>query len=245
MKYEREYFIHYYDCDTNLNLNITSLLKYFEDIAILQSEDAGIGLKYYEKNNVAWMLYKWDVIINRYPKYKERIKIITEPVSFFRFYAYRSFEVKNLAGETLATANTLWFFIDTNSRKPTKIIEEMFSGYGISTEEKRELPIDEIKPFGKIDYEKEFFVRQSDIDTNDHVNNISYLAWALEVVPDFLFKDSILKRLKIYYKKETHYGSKIKSLVGINNELSKKICSHKISDGGDDICLLETQWEVK
>lgn len=85
MKYEREYFIHYYDCDNNLHLNIVNVMRYFEDIALLNSEDAGIGLNYYQKNNVAWLLYKWDIIINQLPAYRDTIKIITEPLGYEGF----------------------------------------------------------------------------------------------------------------------------------------------------------------
>ena len=242
MKYEREYFIHYYDCDNNLQLSVAGLLKYFEDIALLQSEDAGIGLNYYNKHNVAWVLYKWDIIINSLPKYKEKIKVLTEPISFARFYAYRSFEVRNLQNEVLITASSLWFFVDTTTRKPTKIIEDMFKGYGIGPEVKRELPIEEIRLPDKVDFQKEFFVRKSDIDLNDHVNNIKYIEWALEVVPDSVIKHYILKRLKVNYKKETHYGSKINSVVEVTGDTGLKTCSHKIVDEGEDICFLETQW---
>jgi medium-chain acyl-[acyl-carrier-protein] hydrolase len=245
MKYEREYFIHYYDCDNNLNLGIPGLLRYFEDIALLQSEDAGIGLKYYHKHNVAWVLYKWDITINCYPKYKERIKVITEPISFARFYAYRSFEVRNLQEEVLVTANSLWFFVDTSTRKPTKIIEDMFKGYGIGPEVKKELPIEEIRLPVKADFQKEFIVRQGDIDLNDHVNNIKYIEWALEVVPEIISKNYGLKRLKVNYKKETHYGRKINSVIEIKDESGLKICFHKIMDEGEDICFIETQWGNK
>lgn len=245
MKYEREYFIHYYDCDNNLKLGITGLLRYFEDIALLQSEDADIGLKYYHKNNVAWVLYKWDISINCYPAYKEKIKVITEPISFARFYAYRSFEVRNQQDEVLVTANSLWFFVDTSTRKPTKIIADMFRGYGIGPEVKKELPIEEIRLPVKTDLQKEFIVRQSDIDLNNHVNNIRYIEWALEMVPNIISQNFTLKRLKVNYKKETHYGRRINSVIEIVDEGDSKTCSHKITDEGEDICFIESQWGEK
>jgi len=52
MLFERNYFVHYYDSDIKQRLTISSLMKYFEDVAILHSEDAGIGLKYYEQKKL-------------------------------------------------------------------------------------------------------------------------------------------------------------------------------------------------
>ena len=120
MKYEREYFIHYYDCDNRFQLNIINLMRYFEEIALLNSDDAGIGLDYYNKNNVAWLLYKWDIIINQRPVYKDTIKIITEPLGYSRFYAYRIFEVRNNTNDLLIQGNSLWFLIDTTCQKTKK-----------------------------------------------------------------------------------------------------------------------------
>jgi medium-chain acyl-[acyl-carrier-protein] hydrolase len=243
MKYEKEYFIHYYDCENNLKLSSVSLLKYFEDIALLNSEDAGIGLDFYNKNNVAWLLYKWDVIIHQLPVYKDRIKIITEPLGYSRFYAYRIFEVMNSNNELLIQGNSLWFLVDTTLRRPKKVSEEFYSGYHVSPQDRRELLIEDVSVLYKADNEKEFLVRKRDIDLNNHVNNTKYLEWALEMVPDEITKEYTLNRLKINYKKETHYGKKIKTLIEVSDKFDLKICKHKIMEQEEDICFLETQWK--
>jgi medium-chain acyl-[acyl-carrier-protein] hydrolase len=242
MKYEREYFIHYYDCDNSFHLNIVNLMRYFEDIALLNSEDVGIGLDYYNKNNVAWLLYKWDIIINQLPNYRDTIKIITEPLGFSRFYAYRIFEVRSSNNDLLIQGNSLWFLIDTAIRRPKKISEEFYLGYHVPPEDRRELFIEDVNPPGKIDFQKEFFVRKSDIDINNHVNNTKYVEWALEMVPDLITKNYSLQRLKVNYKKETYYGQNLKVLINIAGDEELKICLHKVVNEADDICFLETHW---
>jgi len=242
MKYNREYFVHYYECDPNLRLHVTSLLKYFEDIALLQSEDVGVGLKYYTENKIAWLLYKWDIIIDDYPHFNDAINIITEPHGYSKFYAYRTFDVKNKNGEQLIKGNSIWFLVDTSIHRPTKISEELYSYYNVPVENRIELKLDEIETVNRIDYQKEFFVRQSDIDVNDHVNNIKYVEWALEAIPNEILKTCILKRLKVVYKKETHFGKKIKTIVEINENLPGIKCKHKITDEDVEVCLLETHW---
>lgn len=61
MSYTKNYFIHYFSTDIKRNLRVTSLMKFFEDIAVLQSESLNVGLDYYEKEKCAWVMYKWDV----------------------------------------------------------------------------------------------------------------------------------------------------------------------------------------
>lgn len=242
MKFERDYFIHYYDCDTKKKTLITSLMRYLEDIATLQSEHRGVGLDYYETTKRAWVIYKWDIKINKYPLFMDTIKVITEPTGFVRFYAYRKYEMRSSSDELLVTGNSLWFFVDTVAKRPTKITEDMHKGYNFVPGTLIELPIEDSALPEKIDYEKEFFVRQADIDTNNHVNNIKYVEWAMEAIPLELQNEYSLTRLKVTYKKETHYGSKIKSVVDICKEDRSMICKHKIIDGEEDICFLETGW---
>jgi medium-chain acyl-[acyl-carrier-protein] hydrolase len=243
MKFERNYFVHYYDIDLKKRLMITALLRYFEDLAILQSENAKIGLEYYKKNSVAWVLYKWKVDIKKYPSFGDEIKVITEPRAFVRFYAYRTFEVRAMSEELLASATSLWFFVDTNTRKPVKISDEMIKGYRVQNSDVKSLEIEELRPMQRTDFEKYFNVRLSDIDTNNHVNNISYIDWALEVIPPEVFEEYSLRHLKVVYKKETNYGSRVKSTVELNKEFNKVICLHKIVEDENELCIIETIWE--
>lgn len=244
MQYIRNYFIHYYDMDNRKKLLITSLMKYFEDIAVLHSEDVGLGLDYYVKNDVAWMIYKYDITIKTYPDFKKSIRVMTEPINLARFYAYRLFEVTDIdTQEILATANSLWFFIDTKQRKPAKITSEISEGYRIQLDSKRELSIEDPGTVSEYSLQKEFLIRFGDIDTNNHVNNIKYVEWALEVVPYEIFHEFSLHRLKIIYKKEGNYGRKIQSIAEVCDQGSSKVVYHKIMDDSQELCILETIWE--
>ena len=93
MFYERDYFIHYYDSDLNKKATISSLLRFFEDIAILHSEHVKLGIDYYSRHNVGWVLYKWDIKINRYPEFMETIKVRTKASYLKGFQAYRYFDI--------------------------------------------------------------------------------------------------------------------------------------------------------
>jgi len=243
MQYIRNYFVHYYDTDLRKKLLITSLMKYFEDIAVLHSESVGLGLDYYEKNNVAWMLYKYDISILKYPQFMESISVLTEPINLARFYAYRLFEVSEInSNEIFAKANSLWFFIDTKLKKPAKITNYISEGYRVPLDTKRELSIEDPGTVSEYSIEKEFLIRMGDIDTNNHVNNIKYVEWALEVVPFEIYNEYNVERLKIFYKKEGSYGRRIKTAAEICEKDDKKIIYHKIVDDEQELCILESIW---
>lgn len=244
MWYERDYFIHYYDIDLKKRASISSLLRYFEDIAILHSEHVNRGIEYYTQHQVGWVLYKWDIKIIRYPEFKETIKVRTRPSYLKGFHAFRYFDVLDLNENRIVTANSMWLFLNTNTKKPTRITEDIFEGYGVDKNKMTELEFGNIKEISKVDAEKKFDVRYIDIDSNHHVNNIKYVEWALELVPQNIANECTLKYLKVNYKKETAYGKKITSSIDIQKEKENIRCTHQISAEESVLCTLETNWQL-
>ncbi len=242
MRFERDYFIHYYDSDLKRSATISSIMRYFEDIAILHSENVNLGIDYYTNHHAVWMLYKWDIRIKKMPLFKENIKVRTIATSMKSFHAHRYFDILDEQGEQIVTANSMWLFINTDTKKPIKISDDMFEGYDVNPDNMAELELGEIGILENIVVSKEFNVRYNDIDTNKHVNNIKYVDWALEVVPEDLLLNYSLTRLKVNYRKEIGYGSRITSSAGIERGTTTAKCIHQISSGGTVLCMLETDW---
>lgn len=239
--FEQEYRICYCDIDCRKNALITSLMNYFEDVAMLQSEQLGIGLKYLKKHCKAWVLYKWDIKIHRFPTYNEKVKVGTIPYAFNRFYAYRHFYITSCEGEKLVSANSVWLFIDTDKKRPIKITEDMYKAYKVKFDKPER--IKKIQKPSSIDIEKEFQVRYSDIDTNKHVNNVKYAEWAIETVPMDIVLNYTLSNLKVTYRKETTYGKTIKVLTQVLDESKNITCLHNIVDGNNkQLCFVESKW---
>jgi medium-chain acyl-[acyl-carrier-protein] hydrolase len=240
---ERDYYIHYYEVDYKKRCLISSLLNYFEDAAIIQSESRGVGIDYLRENKIAWVLYKWDIKIERPPVHAETIKVRTYPYSFMKFYAYRKFEVIDSSGNVIVAANSMWLLINTENKKPVKIVENIYEAYGIDRDRMDALETVDAAPLSRVDSIREFEVRYSDIDTNRHVNNVKYVDWSIETVPMEVVLDHTLKRLKATYKKETTYGATIKAATEVVRNKCGVTCLHKITDSeGKELCLLETEW---
>ena len=241
ISFEQEYRIHYYEIDYKKRALITSLMNYLDDAATCQSEKLGVGVDFLRERHLAWMLYKWDITIHKYPVFGESVKVETAPHSFNKFYAYRWFEILSQKGEKLVSATSQWLFVDTVKKRPIKIPKEMYEIYGAGPDDS--LKINEIAPPSSIDAEKIFHVRYSDIDTNRHVNNVKYAAWAIETVPLDIVLNCALTNLKVTYKKETTYGKTIKARTQILKQGENTTCLHSIVDENEEeLCLLESKW---
>jgi len=239
---EKEYFIHYYNTNHKLKLSIISMMNFFEDIAFLQSEDREVGIGYYKEKEVTWVLHQFEIRIKEYPKFQDKVVLRTVPTSFLRFYAHRAFEMFNERDDVIISADSIWIFVDTKARKPKTVTEDMYSGYCV-TPGKNVLkkPEDARKP-GIVEYEKDFRIRFSDIDINNHVNNVKYVEWALEALPIDLLREKDIELIRINYKKEILFGDMIKSQAQIITENGKTVTLHTIVDNDKDACIIEIHW---
>ncbi|MDF2883316.1 MAG: acyl-ACP thioesterase [Clostridiaceae bacterium] len=240
----KEYEIHYYEIDYKKKLLLTSLMSFFGDLGNHQSEDFNVGIDYMTEHKKTWVLYKWSINIKRYPLLGEIITIKTIPNSFNKFYAYRKYEVYDSYENLIITADSVWFLIDIEKRKPLRISDDMYLAYGISKDDNVDVKVKKIKAPEQTQYEKIFNVRYSDIDTNKHVNNVNYVAWALETVPKNIVLNYSLNNIIVTYEKETTYGDTVKSIAQvIDKEDGNILCNHKIeSDNGTELTIIETNW---
>ncbi len=88
-------------------------------------------------------------------------------------------------------------------------------------------------PIERIDSEKNFQVRNSDLDMNHHVNNTKYLEWMIETIPENMNKK--ISEVDIIFLREGLYQDKIRSIAELNEEHT----SHHqlINQDGETIAL--------
>ncbi|MEE4176808.1 MAG: acyl-ACP thioesterase domain-containing protein [Bacteroides sp.] len=242
--FEQDYLIHYYETAQRQELRITNLMNYFEEVALMQSEERKVGLNYYQKNNVGWMLHKWDITIQRNPVFGQQILVRTLPVSMVGFMGFRKFWVFDSSGKTMITAKSAWIFVNTLYKRPIRVSEEMKRAYRTVTQPEEKLEIPDVPALQKADFSREFFVRQADIDINQHVNNVRYLDWALEALPPEMKMDHQIENIGIVFKKETTYGQMINSQVELREEDGVLNSVHRIlDDRGREACALMIRWQ--
>jgi acyl-ACP thioesterase len=99
--------------------------------------------------------------------------------------------------------------LDLITRKPKKLDLLDQEELHCRTDSKLELEApkivlrDDLKPFAQ------FQVRNSDLDSNDHVNNTRYAQWILDSIPIEWHKKFHLYEYEVNFLAETHLGNQI------------------------------------
>ena len=247
-KYTKEFQVHYYEINQYQEATSITILKYLEEAAICHSESVGLGIGKLKAEGIGWVLNRWFVNIDEYPVWNEKVIIETWPSKFERFYATREFSISNSRGKAIGRARALWVFLNIEKKRPMRIPAEFGEAYSVDSLSTVEGSFREIESVSDLEFKKEFQVRRSDIDTNDHVNNTKYVEWILEAIPQDVYENFTLSTLEVLYKKEIGYGFNICSLCkSIKLDNSSREYGHSIysKDNVTELTLARTLWKKR
>ncbi|MGC8765453.1 MAG: acyl-[acyl-carrier-protein] thioesterase [Brevinematia bacterium] len=238
--FEKSYDVRYNEVGANGRLLLSRLLNYFDDCAVNQSYQLGVGVDFLNNSNVTWFLYEWDIEIEGLPFFGENVRVITEPLDFYRFYATRRFELRDKDDNLMAKAISLWIFLDFEKRLPKRIPVELAEKYGCYPDNKKLAPW-EVKTPSKEDFVFEFVALPVNMDTNLHINQATYVDWVLSSIPLEFLKDSLPVRFKSIYKKEVKPYEEIKVISELfeSTQSIHRIFSPTINS---DLCNIEIEW---
>jgi len=192
--------IRYSECDASRRLSPEALLNYFQDCSTFQSETIGAGFEYLGPKNLVWVLASWQIVIHRLPCLMEEVVIGTLPYDFKGFLGYRNFLMKTKAGELLATANSLWTLLNTETMKPSVPAEEHLSMYQVEERLDMEYAGRKIVVGNGGEVRESVVVRKQHLDSNNHVNNGQYI----NIAGDYLPEGFDIGQIRAEYKKQAH-----------------------------------------
>ncbi len=191
-------------------LNLPGILKIFENLGNRHSDLAGDSVFKYDGSSAAWVLTEWQIEVEDFPLYSDQIKVETwseglkSPLVANRNYAM----YKN--GQLCVRGTTRWVLFDIKTQRLCKIEKELLDRYQpedktiFESSKLEKIPLPE-----SFQTEKALQMRRSDIDFNNHVHNLTYLDYALESLPEDVYKQ-IFKNLRITYKTAIKEGEEIK-----------------------------------
>ena len=202
MNYSFNSRVRYSETGENGKLTLPGVLNYFQDCCTFESEQTGVGMEVLKEQKRAWVLSAWQVIVKRYPKLGENIKVTTIPYGFRGFIGMRNFILETMDGEKLAWANSYWSFINTETGLPEKLTPADTDPYDLGEKMEMDYAPRKIKLPDDMISQESFTVQKHHLDTNHHVNNCQYICMA----EDFLPEDFKVYQMRAEYKMQAKLG---------------------------------------
>lgn len=209
-EFSTKYSIDYHGLTSELTITPQRLIDYLQESAVRHSEWAGYPMTWFRDNMRGWLITNWDLKIKRYPKWNEEINVKTWPVLFKGILGYRGFEIIGENNTQILLGMSQWVYTDLEKRRPVKPQDDMCKSYGIIKPApfEKDFSFPSKEKFCKIS-SNNVSVSRRDIDTNYHVNNVVYIEWFMDFVPDSIYNNMKPYAIKVYYKKECTLGDEI------------------------------------
>ncbi|NMH29115.1 acyl-[acyl-carrier-protein] thioesterase [Flavobacterium silvaticum] len=224
---ETQHTINFTECYPNGFLRYTDLCNILQLAAGEHAEMGGISFSDMQEFDQAWVMSRMRIEIDRLPRWKDKVVVKTWIVNLENSRSVRALELycndKKFVG-----CETFWAVFNTKSRRPEALAlpHEHFEKFNdrFSTEERVrriELPVD----MNSVGTKK---VVMSDIDIVNHVNNVKYLEWCLDMEPSEIVLSGKIKALDMNFMSEV--------LIEEDVEINRSESERKITG-----CILRNQ----
>ncbi len=241
------YRIRAYEVDPAGYASIQSLCNYLQESAGNHAHDLGVSVAQLLRNGLTWVLSRLRVEMDTYPGWQDDITVETWPSGVTGLLANREFLVSAGNGRPIARASSAWLVVDIERKKPVRVPPVI---HDLRIPE-RDLPLGPPPPAREApeSYEEEhlFKVRYSDLDMNQHVNNVRYVEWAVESVPSEVMTAGRIVSLDIQYRHETLYGDTVRIETAEWPDADRQAFFHRITRAGDtrEAARAITRWSTQ
>ena len=232
--------VYSFDTDAFGSLTAPRLLGYLLEVAGRSADELGFGIGELRRQGLTWVLGRIGIEIDGPLWMGDRVEVETWPSGLERMIATREFRWFRDSVE-VGRATSLWFVLDIQTRTPVSP-HPLFPETLQSREEHLvalSRSIDRIAE--SADIERRFCVRRADIDLNQHVTAASYVAWAMEAVPEDMVRRQTLQFIDIQYLEECLAGS---TVISGSRVMAPGAIVHRISRHQDDkdLARMRTVW---
>ncbi|XP_062145208.1 palmitoyl-acyl carrier protein thioesterase, chloroplastic-like [Alnus glutinosa] len=170
------------------------------------------------RNNLIWVVSRMQVQIDHYPIWGEIVEIDTWVGASGKNGMRRDWLVRSQAtGHVFARATSTWVMMNQQTRRLSKMPEEVRAEISPWFMEKQAIKEESPEKIVKLDSKARHMnsnlkPKRSDLDMNHHVNNVKYLRWMLETIPNEVLECHQLSSIILEYRKECGSSDIVQSL---------------------------------
>ena len=227
----KDWEINFTQCAPNGFLKYTDLCNVLQLTAAAHSEIGGVSFTDMQEFDQAWVLSRMRVEINKLPKSGDIVTVKTwiqtppnsRTITALEIYVNR---------EKIVGSENFWVVFNTKKRRPEALVLP-FEHFELYPEKRATL-----KSFSKINFnhEKEIVFEKkvflSDLDIVNHVNNVKYLEWCLDLVDPKIILNQKVESFEMNFLKELS----LKDEVIIHENISEEETIFSITKE-DKVCF--------
>jgi len=234
----KDWEINFTQCAPNGYLKYTELCNLLQLTAAAHSEIGGISFSDMQEFNQAWVLSRMRVEITELPKWRDTVTVKTWINSLENSRSVRALEMY-ANGKKIVGSETFWAVFNTEKRRP-ETLALPYEHFELYPEKKAT-----VETFSKINitHEKEMIFERtvclSDLDIVNHVNNVKYFEWCLDLVDEKLILNQQIESFEMNFLKELS----LKDSVSIHENINEGNTIFSITKEDKTSFALQLNWK--
>jgi len=215
---------------TDGRATIQTICDLLQETAASHAFQLNVDISNLREQNLTWVLHRLQVRMSRYPSWRDTVIIKTWPSRGDTLRAYRDFQLLNENDEVIGAALSYWLMLNIDTRRPVRMPDEILDLAPDDVKHVFEVNTERLRSGDNYTVTDSYRVRRSDLDLNEHVNNVQYIDWAMNTLPEY----RPVREMDIEFHGECGYGDQIVSSLDMVGE---KFTRHKITQEEDNKLL--------
>ncbi|KDP26359.1 hypothetical protein JCGZ_17517 [Jatropha curcas] len=228
--YKEKFIVRSYEVGINKTATVETIANFLQEVGCNHAQSVGFSTDGFattptmRKLHLIWVTARMHIEIYKYPAWSDVVEIETWCQSEGRIGTRRDWILKDYAtGQVIGRATSKWVMMNQDTRRLQKVTDDVRDEYLVFCPRELRLAFPEennrsLKKISKLEdttqYSKLGLVpRRADLDMNQHVNNVTYIGWVLESMPQEIIDTHELQTITLDYRRECQHDDVVDSLT--------------------------------
>ncbi|KAJ8749369.1 hypothetical protein K2173_018858 [Erythroxylum novogranatense] len=230
LSYKEKFIVRCYEVGINKTATIETIANLLQEVGCNHAQSVGFSTDGFattltmRKLHLIWVTARMHIEVYKYPAWSDVIEIETWCQSEGRIGTRRDWILKDYAtGQVIGRATSKWVMMNQDTRRLQKVSDDVrdeLSNY-FPREPRLAFPEENnssLMKISKLEDPAQFsslglVPRKADLDMNQHVNNVTYIGWVLESMPQEVIDTHELQTITLDYRRECQHNDAVDSLT--------------------------------
>ncbi|TKY66159.1 Oleoyl-acyl carrier protein thioesterase 2 [Spatholobus suberectus] len=232
LSYKEKFIVRSYEVGINKTATVETIANLLQEVGCNHAQSVGYSTDGFattptmRKLRLIWVTARMHIEIYKYPAWSDVVEIETWCQGEGRVGTRRDFILKDYAtDQVIGRATSKWVMMNQDTRRLQKVSDDVREEYLVFCPREPRLAIPEedsnsLKKIPKLEdpaqYSRfELVPRRADLDMNQHVNNVTYIGWVLESMPQEIIDTHELQSITLDYRRECGQNDIVDSLTSV------------------------------
>ncbi|KAH6765835.1 Acyl-ACP thioesterase [Perilla frutescens var. hirtella] len=248
LSYKEKFIVRCYEVGINKTATVETIANLLQEVGCNHAQYVGFSTDGFattltmRKLHLIWVTARMHIEIYKYPAWSDVVEIETWCQSEGRIGTRRDWILKDYStGEVIGRATSKWVMMNQDTRRLQKVTDEVRDEYLVFCPKTLRLAFPEennasLKKIAKLDdpahHSKVGLVpRRADLDMNQHVNNVTYIGWVLESMPQEIIDSHELQTITLDYRRECQHDDVVDSLTSPESAVNSAVSGLQGTNG--------------